>query len=139
MNHEKESATLLAEAKMRMIDDMVARGIGAIIWNVADAGFHYIPEILLSDKDGKPVTARITGLYHYNDTLYAIEEDVANVSVEHFYTPGVDVPPVVVTLSEDKAREHLGDPADSKGYTSAGSLEEWVAIADCYFEALAEE
>lgn len=135
----KETVNLLADAKQRIIDDMKVREIGAIIWSVPDAGFHFIPEIFhTSEKDGHTRTARVTGLYRYNDTLYAIEEDRAKVSVDEFYRHGIDVPPVVVTLTETKAIEHLGDPEKVKGYTTQGSLEEWTVIADCYFEALAE-
>lgn len=55
------------------------------------------------------------------------------------YTPDVDVPPVVVTLSEKKAEEVLGDPTERRGFTTEGTVEEWTVIADCYFETLAEE
>lgn len=136
---ENEKNALLAQAKQKMIEDMRERGIGAIIWNIADAGFHYIPALVIDEENGAFHTARVTGLYQYRDNLYAIEEDIAGVEVEDFYTPGVDVPPVVVTLSEDKALEHFGNPQGRKGFTTKGSLEEWVAVADCYFEALAEE
>lgn len=130
---------LLLKAKEQMLEDMKTREIGAIIWSVPDAGFHYIPEIMVtSQRDGKTRTARITGLYCYKGTLYAIEEDMAGVSIDEFYRPGIDVPPIVVTLSEMKASEQFGTPSEAKGFTTQGSLEEWVAIADCYFEALAE-
>lgn len=132
------TSTLLAQARRKIADDMEAREIGAIIWSIPSAGFHYIPEIVVSDNNGDPRSARITGLYSFGGKLYAIEEDEAGVSTEDFYRPEVEVPPVVVTLSADKAAKTLGDPADEKGYTEAGTLEEWVAIADCYFEALAE-
>lgn len=139
MENTKDSAALLDQAKQKMIDDMEARGIGAILWSIPDAGFHFIPEIdHVSKRDGHKRVARVTGLYHYQGTLYAIEEDRAPVHFDQFYTPGVDVPPNVVTLTEDKAREALGDPEAVKGYTTQGSLEEWLVIADCYFEALAE-
>ena len=36
------------------------------------------------------------------------------------------------------ARREPGDPEKVKGYTTQGSLEEWLGIADCYFEALDE-
>lgn len=36
---------LLNEAVAKMADDMESREIGAIIWNVGQAGFHFIPEI----------------------------------------------------------------------------------------------
>ncbi len=130
---------LLTQALQKMADDMAVREIGAIIWSIADANFHYIPEIVVTDSEGKTSTVRVTGLYRYNGRLYAIEEDVADVNIDQYYRPGIDVPPVVVTLSENKAEEQLGDPEEAKGYTTQGTLEEWVAIADCYFEALAED
>lgn len=131
---------MLKKALGRMADDMQARGIGAIIWSVPDAGFHYIPEIVVTcPETGRQRTARITGLYLYKETLYAIEEDRAGVSVSRFYTAGVDVPPVVVTLTESMAATELGTPSEKKGYTTQGTLEEWMAIADCYFEALNEK
>lgn len=131
---------LLNKALEQMADDMKTREIGAIIWSVPDAGFHYIPEIVVTDpRDDSSRTTRVTGLYLYKDRIYAIEEDVAGVSVDQFYRHGVDVPPVVVTLSDLKAREQFGTPSEAKGFTTQGSLEEWVAIADCYFEALGEQ
>lgn len=138
MTDTANTSALLGQAKDEMIENMKSRNIGAIIWNIREAGFHYIPEIVVSDNNGDPKTVRVTGLYHFNGNLYAIEEDAAGISVDQFYREGIDVPPVVVTLSEDKATEHLGDPDGKAGYTTAGTLEEWVAIADCYFEALAE-
>lgn len=134
-----ETTNLLQKALGQMADDMTQRGIGAIIWSIPDADFHYIPEIVVKDpRDGSSRTARVTGLYRYQEKIYAIEEDAAGVEIEHFYRPGIDVPPAVVTLSETKAQEQLGVPSESKGYTTQGTLEEWVAIADCYFEALNE-
>lgn len=131
---------LLAKAKAQMAEDMKAREIGAIIWSIPDAGFHFIPEILVTDpRTNQTRTARITGIYRRHDDLYAIEEDSAGVSVDQFYRHGIDVPPVVVTLSESTASEQLGTPSEAKGYTTQGTLEEWVAIADCYFEALNEK
>ena len=130
---------LLQEALQRMAEDMDDRDIDAIIWNIAQAGFHFIPEIKLPDRDGRPHTVRVTGIYRYEDKLYAIEEDVADIHPDQFYTPGVEVPPIVVTLTRDKAREILGDPETRPGFTTEGTTLEWLAIADCYFEALAEE
>lgn len=133
------NSELLKKARQQMTDDMKTRDIGAIIWSLADAGFHYIPEIVVTNpRDNSTRTARVTGLYLFNEKVYAIEEDVAGVSVDEFYRHGIDVPPVVVTLSPDKAREQFGTPAEAKGFTTQGSLEELVAIADCYFEAIAE-
>ena len=132
-------AKLLAEAKKELMADMADRNIGAIIWNVQTAGFHYIPEIVhhSPDKD-KTRVARITGLYAYEGELYLIEEDRSGVSVDEFYDPSTEVKPTVVTLTPAKAAEHLGDPDSRKGFTLQGTLEEWLTVADCYFEALAE-
>ena len=60
------------------------------------------------------------------------------MSVDAFYNPGSEVRPTVVTLTPDKARIELGDPEGVEGFTLQGSLEEWLTVADCYFEALAE-
>lgn len=140
MENTQDTAMLLEKAKQQMAEDMKARGIGAIIWSIPAAGFHYIPEILVKDpKTGKERTVRVTGLYRFGEELYAIEEDEARVSVDQYYERGIEVPPVVVTLTESKADEQLGKPTPEKGYTPEGSLEEWLAIADCYFEALKEE
>lgn len=130
---------LLQQAIQRIIDDMHSRDIGAVLWNVATAGFHFIPEIVLYSEKGEPHTVRVTGIYRYHDRLYAIEEDAAGVSTAMYYRKGVDVPPTVVTLTEDKAREELGDPETSKGFTDGGTVTEWLTIADCYFEALSED
>lgn len=139
MTHDNDTPRLLEKAMEKMTEDMKARGIGAVIWNIPEAGFHYIPEIVVSSSDGSPErTARITGLYVFGGTVYAIEEDKSGVSTDSFYRPGVDVRPVVVTLSETKAGELFGVPSEEKGFTTQGTLEEWVAVADCYFEALAE-
>ncbi len=130
---------LLANAKQELAANMADRNIGAIIWNLQTAGFHYIPEIVHhSAQKDKTRVARITGLYACNGQLYLIEEDRSDVSVDEFYEPGVEVRPTVVTLTPAKAQEHLGDPDARKGFTQQGTLEEWLAIADCYFEALAE-
>ena len=139
MENTKETiAPMLKSAKEDMVADMKEREIGAIIWDNSRAGFHFLPEIAITDEKGKNVTMRITGLYHFNGQLYAIEEDKAPVHLHDFFTQGVEVPPVVVTLSEDLARGELGDPTKEEGFTTAGTLEEWTAIADCYFEALNE-
>lgn len=130
---------MLEKAKHQLIEDMKSREIGAIIWSIPDAGFHFIPEIVVTDpRDGSTRVARVSGLYHHNNKLYAIEEGLTNLTVNHFYRHGIDVPPIVVTLTESKADEEIGIPSESKGFTTQGSLEEWAAIADCYFEALRE-
>lgn len=138
-NYSQAAGELLAKAKQDLIADMKSRGIGAIIWDVSTAGFQYIPEILhVSEDKNKTRVARITGLYRYDDTLYLIEEDRSGVSVDGFYNADNEVRPSVVTLTEDMARKDLGDPEAVKGYTTQGSVEEWLSIADCYFQALSE-
>lgn len=136
---QAQEQTLFTQAKESLLNDMQARGLGAIIWDISTAGFHQIPEIVhVSAKDGKERVARIQGLYAYDGDLYLIEEDRAHVSIDSFYNHDTEVKPTVVTLTKDMAKESLGDPLDEKGYTTQGSLEEWTVIADCYFEALAE-
>lgn len=129
---------LLENAKEAIVKDMNARGIGAIIWDLSTAGFHYIPEITVGDGD-KSRTVRITGLYSYDGTLYMIEEDKGDISVDQFYKPGIEAQPTVVTLTPGSALDNIGNPENKPGYVSGGSLEEWLVIADCYFEALAEQ
>lgn len=136
----QEVKKLFDKAKTQLLDDMKTREIGAIIWDNSRAGFHFIPEIEHVSSNGeKRRTARIMGLYNFKDTLYLIEEDRADIRMDDFYQEGVEVAPVVVTLTEDVAVKDLGDPTKEKGYTTQGSLEEWLAIADCYFEALNEK
>lgn len=140
-NNQQEVSALFAQAKNGIIADMKSRGIGAIIWNNATAGFHYIPEVVCHKKDdpSKTRVATVMGLYRYDDTLYLIEEDRAPVTFDDFWNPDTEAAPTVVTLTEDIARKDLGDPETVKGYTTQGTLEEWTAVADCYFEALAEK
>lgn len=139
MENTKVAASSVAEAKQNIILDMANQQIGAIIWNNDTAGFHFIPEVMLSDENDDPVTVKITGLYAYKDKLYLIKQGNLKAKISNFYTQGVEVPPTVVTLDENKAVKALGDPTATKGFTTEGTTEEWLAIADCYFEALAEE
>lgn len=138
--HEAGSPDLLAKAKADLAEDMKSRDLGAVIWDNATADFHYLPEITLPPgKDGEPRTARVMGIYRYGDELYLIEEDLAGVKMTDFYDKDSEVRPTVVTLSSDIAVKDLGDPEGRKGFTSyEGDLEEWLAIADCYYQALAE-
>ena len=132
-----ENIDLFGKAKQDLIDDMKSRNIGAILWDNATADFEQIPEINLAEDDAEmPDTVRIMGLYRYDDTLYLIEEDKAKVDFNHFYNADSEVKPSVVTLTESVAVSDLGDPTKEEGYTTEGSLEEWLTIADCYFEAL---
>ena len=132
-----ENIDLFAKAKQDLIDDMKQRNIAAILWDNATADFEQIPEINLAEDDADmPDVSRIMGLYRYDDTLYLIEEDKAKIDFNNFYNPDTEVKPSVVTLTEATAKADLGDPADKPGYTTDGTLEEWLVIADCYFEAL---
>lgn len=136
-NTEEYSAAvsqLLEKAKSDLAADLLHRGFGAVIWDNSTAGFHFIPAVLHRSKDkDKTRVAVITGLYLYGDTLYLIEEDRSGVSIDNFYNKDTEVRPSVVTLTPDMASRTLGDPDNRKGFTSQGSLDEWLAIADCYF------
>ena len=133
------TADLLGKAKADLRTNMAERGIAAILWDVNEAGFHYIPEVSLPDStEEDPKVAKVPGLYSYGNDLYLIL-DTAEVNFNEFYDPDNEVRPTVVTLSSDLASKYLGDPKDDAGYDNSGDLEEWLAVADCYFEALAEE
>lgn len=140
-NTDKTEQALFSKAKSDIAADMKSRGIGAIIWNNAMAGFQYQPEIVHhSEKDpSKTRVAEIMGLYDYEGTVYLIEEGRAPVKFSDFWNRDTEVAPTVVTLSPDAARSELGDPTKVKGYTTQGTLEEWTAIADCYFQALNQD
>ena len=140
-NTQAAEAALLAKAKQDLINDMKSREIGAIIWDNATAGFPYLPEILHHSKKDPEKTrvAQIMGMYRYDDVLYLIEEDRAPITFDDFWNPDTEAAPTVVTLTEDIALKELGDPEAVKGYTTQGTLEEWTAIADCYFQALNQD
>lgn len=140
MEKNKEcTANLLEKAKAELIANMAERNIAAVIWDVEEAGFHYIPEIELEDSTPEdPKVARVSGLYAYADKLYLIVEGEADIDYNDFYDPNTEVRPTVVTLSRDLANKYLGNPAHEKGFTTEGDLEQWLAVTDCYFEALAE-
>lgn len=132
-----QEAPILDNAMRQMAQDMEARGLGAIIWNLREAGFHYLPVVTIPGKKENR-NVRVTGLIREGDKLYAIEEGLKEAEITNFYTQGVDVPPVVVTLTPILAEEELPAPEGNSFYTREGSTEEWLAIADCYFEALNE-
>lgn len=140
-NTQQSENALFNKAKNALMEDMEARGIGAIIWNNATAGFPYLPEILHHSKKDPEKTrvAEIMGLYHYNGVLYLIEEGRAPIKFDDFWDPDTEAAPTVVTLTENIAVKDLGDPEAVKGYTTQGTLEEWTAIADCYFQALNQD
>ena len=70
---------------------------------------------------------------------YAIEEGAPYSHLTNYYDASVDAAPTVVTLTKDMAASEFGDAAGKKGFTTAGTNAEWLAIADCYFEALNEK
>ncbi len=125
---------LLNQAKNNLIADMAGRGLAAIIWDNATAGFHYLPVATLGE--GKVVN--ISGLYAYDGELYLIEEDCAKANIDRYYDQDSQVRPTVVTLTPSVAAGDLGTPTPEDGFTQTATLEEWLGIADCYFEALAE-
>lgn len=140
MTNEAKSNELVARAKKQLCEDMEDRGIGAILWDNGTAGFHYIPEIVEGkDKEGNDIVTRVTGLYDCDGRLYAIEEGAPYSHLTNYYDASVDAAPTVVTLTKDMAASEFGDAAGKKGFTTAGTNAEWLAIADCYFEALNEK
>lgn len=141
MENTTNTDALLDKAKRDLVADMENRGIGAILWNNATAGFPYIPEVLLSsqkDKDENQVTC-IMGMYDFEGTLYLIEEDRSKIKFDDFWNHDTEAPPTVVTLSEDVAVKEFGDPKLARGFTTVATLEEWTAIGDCYFQALNQD
>lgn len=140
MEKTNASAALLANAKAELIANMAEKEIAAIIWDVEEAGFHYIPEIELEDSTPEdPKVARVSGLYAFAEKLYLIIEGEADIDYKDFYNPDSEIRPTVVTLSRDLANKYLGNPAHEKGFTTEADLEQWLAVTDCYFEALSEE
>lgn len=134
-----ENTDIFGQAKHDLYEDMQSRGIGAVLWDNSTAGFDYIPEINLAEDDAEmPDTSRIMGLYAFNGLLYLIEEDRAKVNIDEFYNRDTEVKPTVVTLTPATADQILGNPEKEPGFTTGGSLEEWLAIADCYYQALNE-
>lgn len=130
----KPEAPLLEKAKNDLAADMENRGIGAIIWDNSTAGFHFIPTATAAD--GKAIN--VAGLYNCKGELYLISENCPCADIDHYYNRETEVKPTVVCLTANVAEVDLGDPADCPGFVTAATLEEWLAIADCYFEALNE-
>lgn len=130
-----DADALFQQAKDDMAADMRAREIGAVLWDNAQAGFHYPPAVLVTDPQGEKKTWVIHGVYRVEDRLYLIGPDAA-VGVENYYHRGIEEKPVVVTLTEEQALAELGRPEPGRGYTAQGTVQEWLTVADCYFEAL---
>lgn len=126
----------LTKARKDLAADMEARGIGAIIWDNATAGFHYLPEIAVPENKKEDETLTIEGLYLYEGKVYLIVEGKSTVSIDNLYDADTEVRPTVVTLGPSDAVRLIGNPKTHRGYITGGTTEEWLTIADCYFEAL---
>lgn len=135
MENTNNVSALLSQAKENLMKNMLQRNMGAIIWDLASAGFHYIPSVTL--ENGKVL--RVTGLYTVNDELYLIDEECKRADINNFYDPDTEVKPTVLCLTPTVAEGDLGAPTEENGFTQSGSSEEWLVVADCYFEALNEE
>lgn len=135
--HVPQVEVLLEDAKKALAANMQQRGIGLIVWNLASSGFHYIPELTVASEKGTEVV-HVSGIYRDGTELYLLEEGKAPVSTADLYDPDSQVAPTVATLSEAAAAKRIGNPAEAKGLTPDATLNEWLVVADCYFEALAE-
>lgn len=124
-----------AKAVQSIADNMAGKNIGAIIWDLSSAGFHYIP--MATSESGQAI--RVAGIYRYGDRLYLIDESNPRANMDLYYDRDTEVRPVVICLSPSVAPSDLGDPERSSGFTTQASDEEWVVIADCYLEALNEK
>lgn len=139
--NNNSSTDLLGRAKADLAENMNQRQIGAILWDNATAGFPYLPEISLPMKEDQeePETVSVMGIYNYGGVLYLIEEGESHVDFNHYWDPDNETKPTIITLTPDVAARDFGNPEGEKGFTANADLEEWLAIADCYFQALAEE
>lgn len=131
-----QATELFSRAKADMAADLKARGIGMIIWDNAQTNFHFLPVVTIKASDGKAEVLPVMGLYLYDGTAYLIVDHDSPVRIGDFYTRGIETRPVAVTLDTADAVARIGNPAGKPGLTTAGSLEEWLNIADCYFQAL---
>lgn len=134
-NTNTNVSALLGQAKENLKKNMLDRNMAAIIWDLASAGFHYLPSVTL--ENGRVL--RVSGLYVSDNELYLIDEDCKRANIDNFYDPDTEVRPTVVCLTPNVAPGDLGTPNETDGFTQSGSLEEWMVVADCYFEALNEE
>ena len=108
----------MAKAKSRLADDMRQREIGAIIWNIAEAGFHYIPEIKLDDPcGGKPRTVRVTGLYLYKGRLVRYGRRCRRFQCAELLYSRSGCAPGSGHSDPSVAGETLGTPSEEHGYT----------------------
>lgn len=134
-NTNTNVSALLGQAKENLKKNMLDRNMAAIIWDLASAGFHYLPSVTL--ENGRVL--RVSGLYVSDNELYLIDEDCKRANIDNFYDPDTEVRPTVVCLTPNVAPGDLGTPNETDGFTQSGSLEEWMVVANCYFEALNEE
>lgn len=70
-NTDKDPKGLFGKAVKEIKEDMVNRGLGAILWDVSTAGFHYMPEVTVDSGD-KAEVETVMGLYLFNDKLYLV-------------------------------------------------------------------
>lgn len=126
---------LFAQAKSDIAADMKSRGIGAIIWDNNQTGFHYPPIVTLSETDGSTAVWKVQGIYRVREALFLIGPK-APVDMKNYYNPNTETRPIVVTLTEKEALDQLGEPTVERGFTDGGDVEQWLSIADAYFEAL---
>ena len=131
-----DARELFERAKADIAADMKSRGIGAILWAVGSVNFHYLPEVVVGQDHGKDVVVTVSGIYRVGDDLYLMEQGVAPRSVDDYYNKNTEVRPDVVTLTEKQALQQLGTPDSQRGFTRQGTVQQWLTIADCYFEAL---
>lgn len=137
MDTPRKDSSLFDKARKDLAADMASRGMGAILWDNSQTGFHYLPVVAAEGKSTEGDDAIvIDGMYLFDGKVYLIEEGVCPVSVDDLYNPDTEVKPVVVTLPEKMAARILGDADTGKGFTQEGTLEQWLAIADCYYAAL---
>ncbi|MCM1005404.1 MAG: hypothetical protein NC402_03810 [Prevotella sp.] len=133
--NEIEAKALFEQAKEDLLLDMKARDIGAILWDNEQCGFHFPPEVTVTNSDGKSDAWTIHGMYRVDETLYLIGPG-APIGVENYYKRGVQTKPCAVTLTEDQATRTIGIPNEGRGYTTQGSVQQWLTCTDCYFKAL---
>ena len=134
--NEVMSGELFLQAKDAIATDMRARGIGAIMWDCESDRFAYLPRVAVFAPGSFERVAEIGGIYRRGNSLFLMERGRAPVSVDDYYDKDAEKRPLVVTLTEEQACAQLGEPGDHRGLTECGSVEDWLTVADCYFEAL---
>ena len=136
MTTTQKNSTHFEKARKDLAADMNARGIGAILWDLATAGFHYLPVVTPENAIPGKDNIAVGGMYLYGGKVYLINEALSPVSIDNLYNRDTEVKPNVVTMGADEAVRLFGNPKGQKAFTTAGDLEEWLTVADCYYEAL---